>query len=186
MAQKSIYSLKNFNILLVEDFDFVKTLIVAMLRIFGVGSVTTCINAQEAIEILSANMTRAHKGISKPFDFVLTDWMMPDGSAPELIKWIRNHELEAIRFLPIIVISTFASEDVVTEARDFGVNEVLVKPVSADKVATRILSIIDQPRPFVKTISFFGPDRRRRDQAWKKEERRKTDSSEVLEHSESF
>lgn len=186
MMSQAPYSLRNFNILLVEDYEFIKDLIVAMLRAFGVSNITVAANAREAIETLTVMMTQTQNNdTAKPIDIVLTDWMMPGGPGSELIQWMRNHKNETIRFLPVIMLSTFAHENAVIAARDMGANEVLVKPVSAEKVATRILSIIDHPRPFVKTTSFFGPDRRRRDREWKKEERRKTDASQIVEHKES-
>lgn len=46
-------------------------------------------------------------------------------------------------------------------ARDAGVTEYLIKPCSAKQILSRIRAIIENPRPFVKTDQFFGPDRRR-------------------------
>ena len=47
-----------------------------------------------------------------------------------------------------------------------------MKPVSAEKLAQRLLYIIDRPRPFVKAPGFFGPDRRRKVEEFKGEEKR--------------
>ena len=49
-----------------------------------------------------------------------------------------------------------------TEARDVGVNEFLSKPVTARGVLERIAQVVDNPRPFVRSAGYFGPDRRRR------------------------
>ena len=49
------------------------------------------------------------------------------------------------------------------EARNAGVNEVLAKPISAQNLYGRVLSVIENPRPFVRSSDYFGPDRRRRD-----------------------
>ena len=48
------------------------------------------------------------------------------------------------------------------EARDVGVNEFLSKPVTARGVLERIAQVVDNPRAFVRTPAYFGPDRRRR------------------------
>ena len=49
------------------------------------------------------------------------------------------------------------------------------KPVSARKLYARILSIIDQPRTFIKSPRYTGPDRRRnRSSGYTGPERRKT------------
>jgi DNA-binding response OmpR family regulator len=51
----------------------------------------------------------------------------------------------------------------ICEARDAGVNEFLAKPISARALYSRMMSLIANPRPFVRTATYFGPDRRRRD-----------------------
>jgi len=61
----------------------------------------------------------------------------------------------------------------VMEARDAGVHEFLAKLISAKGLYSRIRSIIEHPRPFVRTSTYFGPDRRRRQIEWKGKERRR-------------
>jgi DNA-binding response OmpR family regulator len=60
----------------------------------------------------------------------------------------------------------------ILEARDAGVSEYLVKPISAKLLYLRICAVIEYPRPFISTDSFFGPDRRRRPVEHGGEERR--------------
>jgi len=170
-SSTNTYSLKNFSILLVEDYEFLQQLITGMLRAFGVGNIIVCSSGDEAKGLLSV-MAASKSADMKMVDIVLTDWMMPEGSGDELIKWIRNHNNDKVKFLPVVLVSAFTSEDVVKAARDMGANEALVKPVSGEKLAKRILSVIDLPRPYIKSPDFFGPDRRRKDLPWKKEERR--------------
>jgi DNA-binding response OmpR family regulator len=62
----------------------------------------------------------------------------------------------------------------VEAARDAGASEFCAKPVTAAELLRKVGAVIDRPRPFVRTDSYFGPDRRRRDDpAYKGEERRK-------------
>lgn len=49
----------------------------------------------------------------------------------------------------------------VTAARDAGTTEFLAKPISAKGLYERIVNVVANPRPFVKTKTYFGPDRRR-------------------------
>lgn len=49
----------------------------------------------------------------------------------------------------------------VTAARDAGVTEFLAKPISAKALYQRVVNIVANPRPFIKTKVYFGPDRRR-------------------------
>lgn len=182
-GKSNTYSLKSFNILLVEDFEFLQQLIVGMLRAFGVGNIIVCSSGEEAQGLLSV-MAASKSGDVKMVDIVLADWMMPEGSGEQLIKWIRNHKNDKIKFMPLVLVSAFASEEVVKAARDFGANEALVKPVSGEKLATRILSVIDHPRPYIKAPNFFGPDRRRKDMVWKKDERRKMEPEKIKVNNE--
>jgi DNA-binding response OmpR family regulator len=178
------YSLKSFTILLVEDYDFMQGLIGSMLRAFGVGNIMVCNSGNEAMELLRITQAQARNMNVKPIDLVLVDWMMADGNGLELINWVRNNKSENIHFTPIMLVSAFASEDVVIAARDNGANEALVKPVSGEKLASRILAMIDNPRPYVKAPTFFGPDRRRREQKFEGEDRRKITDDQVVVHTE--
>ncbi len=47
-------------------------------------------------------------------------------------------------------------------ARDYGINEFVVKPFTAKTIFNRIQRIIEHPRPFVLAADFVGPDRRAR------------------------
>lgn len=181
---QTVYSLKNFTVLLVDDYEFMQHLCASMLRAFGVGGIMVCSSGAEAIELLTITQSQARNNSVKGIDLILTDWMMPNGSGVELIDWVRNHQSDQIRFTPIMLLSAFTSEDIVGIARDHGASEALVKPISAEKMATRILAMIDNPRPFVKTATFFGPDRRRKIVPWKGEERRLMNSDQVVQHNE--
>jgi len=182
--KKSIYDLSGFSILLADDYDFMQALVAAMLKEFGVGSIMNCNNGLEARDLLTVSLAAQQSADIKNVDIILTDWMMPDGSGTELIRWVRNHKKDQIRFMPILLITAFASEEAITEARNNGANEALVKPVSGEKLASRILSVINKPRPFIKTPDFFGPDRRRKDKAIKGEDRRKMAAEEISHYDE--
>jgi CheY-like chemotaxis protein len=180
------YSLGNFNILLADDYDFMQQLITGMLKAFGVGNLMTCNSGADAREILTISMAAQGKNNVKPIDILLTDWLMPEGSGESLVRWIRNHKRDPIRFMPVIVVSAFIDGDVLKRARDSGANEILVKPLSGENLASRILTVIDRPRPFIKTATYFGPDRRRQNRPIKFEDRRKTKAEEIKLKNEQF
>ena len=48
------------------------------------------------------------------------------------------------------------------QARDAGVNEFIAKPVSVKTMMPRLVAVIENPRPYVRTKGYFGPCRRRR------------------------
>jgi two-component system chemotaxis response regulator CheY len=94
-------------------------------------------------------------------DIVITDWSMPIFDGIELTKTIRQPGGNANPFVPIIMLSGHSEKRRVMEARDAGVTEFLTKPIAAKLLYERVLSIVLNPRPFIQTKSYFGPDRRR-------------------------
>jgi DNA-binding response OmpR family regulator len=60
------------------------------------------------------------------------------------------------------MVTGYADRVRVLEARDAGVTELIVKPVTANAVLTRLNQVIYKPRPFARTEDYYGPDRRRR------------------------
>lgn len=166
---EQIYDLGAFKVLTVDDFSFITDLLSSSLRELGVGKVIRADSGEKAKNLILQN-----NGIENPnnIDVLVLDWLMPETSGADVLKWIREHEKEAIKFLPVIVCSAYTSNDLVQKARDCGANEVMVKPVSADKLAQRIQHVIDHPRPYVKSPDFFGPNRRRKKEPFPGDEKR--------------
>ena len=75
------------------------------------------------------------------------------------------------------MITGHSTERRVNEARDVGVNEFLAKPVTARAVIDRLTQLIENPRPFVRSNDYFGPDRRRRDSPRYQGPRRRAEES---------
>jgi two-component system chemotaxis response regulator CheY len=94
-------------------------------------------------------------------DIVIIDWAMPVFDGLEFARMIRRPETNASPFTPIIMLTGHSERRRVAAARDAGVTEFMVKPISAKGLHQRILSVIANPRRFIKTKSYFGPDRRR-------------------------
>jgi two-component system chemotaxis response regulator CheY len=94
-------------------------------------------------------------------DIVITDWAMPIFDGIELTQMIRQPGANANPFVPIIMLTGHSEKSRVVAARDAGVTEFLVKPLSSRALYERIVSIVVNPRPFVRTKTYFGPDRRR-------------------------
>jgi two-component system chemotaxis response regulator CheY len=94
-------------------------------------------------------------------DIVLTDWTMPIFDGIELAQMIRQPGANANPYVPIIMLSGHSEKKRVVSARDAGITEFLVKPISAKALYERILNVVANPRPFIKTKTYFGPDRRR-------------------------
>ena len=75
-------------------------------------------------------------------DVVILDWEMPLLSGAELVRIVRSPGVFPMPDVPIIMLSGYGERWRVVEAVRLGVNEYLVKPVSAKALYDRLVSII--------------------------------------------
>ena len=116
-------------------------------------------------------------------DIVLADWEMPIVDGLDFTRMIRQPAASANPFVPIIMLTGHTEKRRVVAARDAGITEFMAKPISAKALYHRIISVIANPRPFVKTKSYFGPDRRRKIKtSFGGSERRKGSRSDAARH----
>lgn len=150
-------------ILLVDDNQHMRMLLIEILRAIGVRQVYEAMDGAEALSILR----------STAIDVVFTDLSMNGLDGIDFVQLVRNSPDSPNPFVPIVMITGHSTERRVHEARDAGVNEFLVKPVTARGVIHRLTLLIENPRPFVRAGDYFGPDRRRRDDPRYQGERRR-------------
>ncbi len=92
----------------------------------------------------------------------IVDFNMSPIDGVEFTRLVRQAADSPNPFLPIIMLTGHAARARVEEARDAGVTEFVVKPVTAKAVLDRINAVVNKARPFIRTQEYFGPDRRRR------------------------
>jgi two-component system, chemotaxis family, chemotaxis protein CheY len=144
-------SLAAIQVLLVDDNPHMRTIASAVLKSAGVRKVLEAGDGGAALQLL-----RDH-----PVDLAIVDYKMFPLDGVAFTRLVRNSPDSANPYLPIIMMTGHSGKERVYEARDAGVTEFLVKPITAKAVLDRIQSVIWKPRPFVKTEGYFGPDRRR-------------------------
>jgi DNA-binding response OmpR family regulator len=64
-------------------------------------------------------------------------------------------------YIPLLMLTAHTEASRVAAARDAGVSGFIRKPVSARTLFERISTVLTDPRMFVRTEDFMGPDRRR-------------------------
>jgi two-component system, chemotaxis family, chemotaxis protein CheY len=94
-------------------------------------------------------------------DVVVLDWEMPLLTGAELVRIVRSPGVFPMPDVPIIMLSGHGERWRVLEAARLGVNEYLVKPVSAKALYDRLVSITLQPRPTVQVGDYYGPEPRK-------------------------
>lgn len=140
------------NVLVIDDSPPMLEVVVDTLKLLGVGQVHYARDGESGYR----------QFVKVRPDIVLTDWEMAPVDGLELICSIRRDGMSPKRTVPIIVMTGYAASARVAAARDKGATEFLVKPFTANELARRIAYVIENPRDFVETQEFFGPDRRRR------------------------
>jgi CheY-like chemotaxis protein len=89
-------------------------------------------------EVLAAeSMTEALQiAEHQPFDFLLSDIGLPDGSGLELLKRIRS-----MRKVPALALSGFGMDEDIERSREAGFADHLTKPVSIDRLQAAIAEL---------------------------------------------
>ncbi|HEY0600885.1 response regulator [Brevundimonas sp.] len=144
-------SLAAIQVLLVDDNPHMRTIASAVLKSAGIRKVLEAGDGAAGLQILR----------DYPIDLAIVDYKMFPLDGVEFTRLVRNSPDSANPYLPIIMMTGHSGKERVYEARDAGVTEFLVKPITAKAVLDRIQSVIWKPRPFVRTEGYFGPDRRR-------------------------
>jgi two-component system chemotaxis response regulator CheY len=146
------YQFERLKIMVVDDNVHMRKLVTTILQAFGVLQIYEAESGERAWTILRE---------SNP-DICVVDWMMDGMSGLEFTSMIRSHAQSPNPFVPVIMLTGHTHIDQVRKARDAGVNEFIAKPVSVKTMMQRLVSVIESPRPYVRTKVYFGPCRRRR------------------------
>ena len=112
--------------LVVDDSLTMRRIVVNALKAQGYGQVMEAQDGKDAVA----------KIMSEGAGFVITDWNMPEMSGLEFIKAVRANE--QTRHLPVLMVTTNASQDDLVAAMKAGVNNYVVKPFTADTIREKI------------------------------------------------
>jgi two-component system, chemotaxis family, chemotaxis protein CheY len=156
-------SLHQLKFLVVEDDVHMREFVVAMLAELGVNAVGEAADGGAALAFMAEYAP----------DIVITDLYMEPMDGLELVRKVRAGQGGINRYTPFILLTVHTEHSRVDEARDAGVNEFVAKPVSLRALYSRICALIEDPRPFVHTDTYFGPDRRRKQVVFSHPNRRK-------------
>ncbi len=163
-------SLDSLHILLVDDNPHMRAITAAILASAGMRKIREAADGAQALDALRDG----------PVDMAIVDFNMFPLDGVEFTRLVRNSPDSANPYLPIIMMTGYSEKARVQEARDSGVTEFVVKPITAKALLDRVQAVIFRPRPFVKTGTYFGPDRRRsRNRDYKGPFRRSEDAGAV-------
>ena len=144
--------MSDLRVLVVDDNDHMRRLLRGILESLGIKQVRDVENGMVALNDCRLNLP----------DIIITDMMMEPIDGLEFSRMLRDDPTHPAMRVLVMMITGFAEKQYVEVARDAGVSEFLAKPVTVDGMAARLRSVIENPRPFIRSSSFTGPDRRRR------------------------
>jgi PleD family two-component response regulator len=124
---------KQTTFLVVDDFEPMRKVTSSQLRAMGAVTIMTASDGAEALRMLK----------NRRVDIVLSDWNMPVMTGLELLKAIRSDE--KLSHMPFIMITAEAERERINEAIANGVSDLLVKPYTSDRLATRVDKALSLP-----------------------------------------
>ena len=145
--------LKKMKVLIVDPNAFMRGVVADSLRRLMVTNINATASAMEAFTV----------GRTFKPDIIFVDWDAGRMSGLEFTREVRRNTTGMSRETPIILLAGVIDHDQLMAARQAGINEFLLKPVSAQGVLSRIEEVCLRPRKFIDSRNYIGPCRRRKD-----------------------
>ena len=124
----------NLCCLVVDDDKFSRSFIKTALYQIGIKTIKEAASASEATEILR----------NFSVNLVLLDQIMDENTGVEFAAEIRGGKIADNKDIPIVMITVDNHEKTVLEARNLGIEEYLIKPISPQALKKRILNTLEQ------------------------------------------
>lgn len=124
--------IRDLQILIVDDKDAMRRLLVTVASGFGIKHIVTAENSIDAIASIE----------EKAPDIAIVDWEMPGMSGTDLVRWMRNHKHRIISTMPVIMLTGYDDRERIKKAREVGVTEFLAKPISVRALYQRITNCL--------------------------------------------
>lgn len=109
----------NMKILVVDDFSTMRRIVRNLLKELGFSNVHEAEDGVDALKKLRA----------ESFDFVVSDWNMPNMTGIDLLREIRKDA--TLKHLPVLMVTAEAKKENIIEAAQAGASGYVVKPFTA-------------------------------------------------------
>ena len=123
---------KSMKILVVDDFPTMRRIVRNLLKELGYA------NVDEA-EDGAAGLSRLQGG---GFDFVISDWNMPNMDGLEMLKRIRADA--ALSHLPVLMVTAESKKENIIAAAQAGASGYVVKPFTAATLDEKLTKILEK------------------------------------------
>lgn len=122
--------MQDMTLMVVDDSPTMRRIIVGQLNQAGFTDIREAEDGVEALEELE----------KAPVDLLLTDWNMPNMDGLTLVKEIRSRE--ALKHVPILVVTTRNAKEDVVVAVKAGANNFVVKPFGPSTLFEKIQKVM--------------------------------------------
>jgi two-component system chemotaxis response regulator CheY len=124
---------KNLKILVVDDFSTMRRIVRNLLKELGYTNVDEAEDGVAALQKLKGGGN---------FQFVVTDWNMPNMTGIELLKAIRADA--GLKHLPVLMITAEAKKENIIAAAQSGASGYIVKPFTAGTLEEKLNKIFEK------------------------------------------
>jgi len=121
--------IENTKFLVVDDFSTMRRIVRNLLKELGFSNVEEAEDGTDALNKLR----------SAPFDFVVSDWNMPNMTGIELLRAIRADA--NLKHLPILMVTAEARKENIIAAAQAGASGYVVKPFTAATLDEKLKKI---------------------------------------------
>ncbi len=119
----------DIRILIVDDMSTMRRIIRTILNQLGYTNIDEAENGKQALAKLK----------KEKYDFVITDWNMPEMDGLSLVKAIRSDP--ELKHIPVLMVTAEAKKENVIQALKAGVNNYIVKPFTPEVLKEKIEKI---------------------------------------------
>jgi len=119
----------NMKFLVVDDFSTMRRIVRNLLKELGFTNVTEAEDGVDGLVKLRADA----------FDFVVSDWNMPNMTGIDMLRAIRADP--ALKHLPVLMVTAEAKRENIIEAAQAGASGYVVKPFTAGTLDEKLKKI---------------------------------------------
>ena len=123
---------KKMRFLVVDDFSTMRRIVINLLKELGYSNIEEAEDGAVGLKKLQA----------EKFDFVVTDWNMPNMTGLELLQAIRADD--KMKSLPVLLVTAEAKNDNIVAAAQAGASGYIVKPFTAATLEEKLTKIIEK------------------------------------------
>ena len=116
----------SIKILIVDDMSTMRRIVKNALKQIGFSNMEEAEDGTSALAKLRA----------EAFNFVISDWNMPNMTGLDLLKTIRGDA--ALKGIPVLMVTAEAKQENIVEAVQAGVSNYIVKPFTAETLKEKI------------------------------------------------